>query len=304
MTCYGALEVAKAGSGLCSARTPVFRLGFAPTVTACLCLVIVTSLPALVRVFKRIKQARQSSGKHGLIRHLCISTWILTLPFVYAFGSGLTPYRQASLAVIFCIIAAIVNIASAESKASRRAGLMVILVFTIALTARTISDSYQLPYRQTSIANQTQPIRIGVHKALLHIEPEIANKLTDLLSQAERAGWKAGTPLVGAVWRWASTVPYFLGAEVPDSLLLTIFGYPASPDVARDRIRRLGAFPSRAAWILTSCPESVDLKQSEEIRELFDSFEHVSGQAFPTDYLLVAKSGTLELWRPKETSTP
>jgi hypothetical protein len=179
--------------------------------------------------------------------------------------------------------------------------LRFLLLLTRLAIISTLIDAQKKTYRQKAISEQTVPLRVGRHEAALCVNHDIAEQLTSLRQQAESAGWEQGTPLFGVVWRWASTVPYFLGAKVPDCLILTIFGYPGSVKLAQYRIDyQLGAFPAQEAWILTSNAQTLNEKEKQETALVLKHLEKATRRIFPEHYSKVAKNKTLELWKPKK----
>jgi hypothetical protein len=131
-----------------------------------------------------------------------------------------------------------------------------------------------------------------------------------LKKQAIQNGWVPGTPLLGVVWDWSSTVPYFLGARVPDCLMLTLFRYPGSVAVGKYNIKNsLGDFPSEKAWILTNVPgrdpglyslqpAPLNEKSQAEVNEVLAEAARAGGREFPRDYQLAAETIDYQLWRP------
>jgi hypothetical protein len=297
---FACLHIASATFGLLPSSGPVFRLGFDALVTSCLTFVLVTAFVAICQSLSAPQVCKANARGKILLRSYAVAVFLVALPFVYGFGSGLTPYRQAALAAGFFPLAGFVLLVANARAPLRILSAGLVLIFVLGLVTATLQDSYSLPYRNAPIADQTEPVRVGRHGATLLLEPKVAKDLSDLRYQAEGAGWKLETPLFGVVWDWASTVPYFLGARVPDCLMLTLFQYPASVEIARYRISHaLGDFPSDEAWILTSNPETLEQRQATELKQVLDALKSVSGRSFPADYERAAQSGNLELWKPK-----
>lgn len=297
----GSLFVARATLGFGSDFAPIDRSCFDLLVTAALSLFIVSAIPPILSLF----WTEQSKGgwpntAHG-VRLLSIAAYLLGASFVYGFGSGNTPYRMAAEAVVFLLVGVAVLHLAWRPLLLKASSFLILLVVTSLLVASTLIDAHEKPYRQKAISEQTVPLRVGRHGSALYVSPDIAEQLTSLRQQAESAGWQPGTPLFGVVWRWASTVPYFLGAKVPDCLILTIFGYPGSVELAQYRIdHQLGAFPAEKAWILTSEPSSLETKKVSELEMVLSALTASTRLTFPRNYQRVALSGDLELWKPKK----
>jgi hypothetical protein len=296
----GSLFVARATLGFGSDFGPIDRGCFDLLVTAVLSLFIVSAIPPILSVLR----TEQSKGcwpntAHG-VRLLSIAAYLLGTSFVYGFGSGNTPYRMASESVVFLLVGVAVLHLGWKSFLVKAGSFLILLVVTSLLVVSTLIDAHAKPYRQKAISEQTVPLRVGRHEAALCVNRDIAEQLTSLRQQAESAGWEQGTPLFGVVWRWASTVPYFLGARVPDCLILTIFGYPGSVKLAQYRIDyQLGAFPAQEAWILTSNAQTLNEKEKQETALVLKHLEKATRRMFPEHYRKVAKNKTLELWKPK-----
>ena len=295
LVAFGSLHLASATFGMFGAVVPVDRLCFAPAVTAC----IVFSLAAFIIVLSNSLLKRRDTSRHSWKVWL-LACFLSALPFVFAFGSGNGPYRQAAMALVFIPLAALVSVTAWPNALCRNTLVGVVLIYNIILVVATLVDSHALPYRGAPISQQTQLIRVGNHNAELFLAPSVARQLVELRRQAEGNGWKPKTPLFGVVWSWASTVPYYLGARVPDCLMLTLFGYRASAEVAQYKISKcLGSFPSREAWLLSNNPAFLDPSQVAEINSVLKAMELVTGARFPESYQLVASSGNLQLWRPR-----
>jgi hypothetical protein len=301
---FACLHIASATLGFFARSGPEFRLGFDQIVTSCLTFVLVTAFAVAAQLLFSPPICKANTSSTVIVRALAVSVFLVALPFVYGFGSGLTPYRQAAMAAGFFPLAGLVLLVTLSRDPLRIPSAILVLMFAFGLLAATLKDSYALPYRKSPIANQTAPVSVGKQKAILRLDPVVAKQLSHLRWQAEEAGWKVGTPLFGVVWDWASTVPYFLGARVPDCLMLTLFNYPASVQVAQYRISTaLGNFPAREAWILTSNPEELEPHQATELQQVLAALKPASGLSFPDDYACVARSGVLELWQPRAANS-
>jgi hypothetical protein len=294
------LSVAAAGPWTIFRDTAVFRFSDGFVTSATLLFVASILFAALAVHWKKVARHSCSEQLKSTLPVVSAVIFLTAIPFVFAFGSGNTPYRLAAMASGVFLVAALVACVLWPQGALRSISSSATLLFTLLLLTAILKDSYIMPYRNKPMALQTENIKVGRHNAMLRVDGETARTLVDLRDQAERAGWMIGTPLLGAVWDWASTVPYFLGARVPDCLMLTLFSFPTSVEIANYNISNsLKDFPSNKAWILTSNPRYLTSQQAGEIQQVLESIAVASKRRFPQDYHRVAESGNLQLWKPK-----
>jgi hypothetical protein len=133
----------------------------------------------------------------------------------------------------------------------------------------------------------------------LRLEPAQSAELTRFIEAARRAGFVPGTPLVGVNWEWSSGVAYALGARVPDSLMLAVFGGAGTIDgVDYNLTFRFTGFPSADAWISTTRSSVLKPDAQRDVAAALQAFGRVSGRPFPSGYTCVAAEGDQLLWRP------
>ena len=171
-------------------------------------------------------------------RLLPVALFLYVASVIYAFGSGTGLYRQMGLASLLLWLAAACIVTVGDRSLARQLALSILLVAAMVISVGTIIDSRQHPYRGVDLAQQSTPYQLGGRKIDLLVDTSTADFLTAIQRGAEEGGWCAGTPLIGMVWRWSSTVPYALGATVPDTLMFTLFGYQGSSAVAEYSIQR------------------------------------------------------------------
>lgn len=148
------------------------------------------------------------------------------------------------------------------------------------------------------LAEQSYPMTFSDSPSTLLVDAGLKSELDGLRSEAMASGWVVDTPLVGLAWRWNASVPFFLAAQVPDSLMLTIFGYEPATEIAQYNLfYRSGNFPWEKAWILSSKlgSEVPDWPQVDEVVGLVES---QTGLDWPGDYELAATSQSYMLWKP------
>lgn len=218
-------------------------------------------------------------------------------PIIFGFGSTHEPYRQAALALVFWVVLGVNLMFDAEGvRFISVSGAYLALVFLLLSTV--YADNMAVPYRMAPMNSQNSPLDFGPGRSELFVNPELKEELDTLRSAALKSGWAPGDPLVGLVWRWNASVPYFLGAQVPESLMMTIFGYDPAPEIADYNINiRSGSFPWEDAWVLTSNPNS-DKPDWRQVREATSFMDQKSGLTWPDDYELVHKQANYGLWKP------
>jgi hypothetical protein len=116
--------------------------------------------------------------------------------------------------------------------------------------------------------------------------------------------------LVPLVWTWSSGITYSQRKALPDCMMLTIFGYHHSVDLAVYNLsHRLKSFESSKAWILLGdgmewygLTEQQRAQRPINMADLLTvakAFTKGIGRSFPDDYIRVFKVEGLEAWRPK-----
>jgi hypothetical protein len=229
-------------------------------------------------------------------RKLIVPMVIAILPFVFGFGSGHGIFAQASLAASFFVVTAIVLFIYLNWS------LLPLLLCVIVVVLSTLSDSYQVPYRISSLDQNNIPIELGPSDSRILVDDEYALFVNHFRERSSEAGWSSGTPLVGVAWRWSSTVPYLLEADVPSSLMLTLFGYQGSIDVVTKTLSRSQEmkFDFASAWLLVTSDVHADTQIGEELRTVLALVTEKSGKSFPESFSCVVIAGEIELWRPSE----
>lgn len=275
------------------------RWAFAPLVTACLLVVV----GGAVFVTARRRQADEPPLVRGAgTPGLAVPLYLLLLPFFFSFGSSWGAYEQAANAAGVILIAAMALVALRPGRDALLASLG-IAVMTVALTAVVIYDSREAPYRNPPIAQHDVPVAIGVDGHRLLLDPDLATVLTELGTAAHAAGWRQGTPVVGLLWRWSTTIPYHLGGTVQESLMLTIFGYVGTVERAIYNLDDpADEFPFSDAWVVATSPEALGELGTEQVSSVAAALAETSGRVFPDGYLCVVEVASFQLWRPADAS--
>jgi hypothetical protein len=105
---------------------------------------------------------------------------------------------------------------------------------------------------------------------------------------------------LGLKWDWSATEPFVLGARVPDSLMLTIFGYPDPLSLLPVTMAGLDRNEWHDAWVMTTDPSTLPPADAALLRTALDRLPHHVGRTFPDDYVREVTVAGTELWRPAD----
>lgn len=220
----------------------------------------------------------------------------------FGFGSAMGIYPQAALASVLLWCAAAAVVAAVGGPRCRTASIAVLTLAGGALLVSNVVDSRHHPFDGTTllapIDQQTDPVVVGPHDATLRVDPATHTLLDGLRTAAPASGFCPGTPLIGMVWQWTSTTAYAVQAEVPEHLVLTIFGYPDAADVLDVTMQDLEVPKWRDAWVATTDPTTLDADDAATLRDALDRLPGSVGRAFPDDYVLGFMVDDLQFWRP------
>jgi len=291
---------AKIPQAMVMAEPAARRFTYSPAVTA----TILIAILVLVLAWKSFKNPGQN------IKVALLFLALLLYPTIFSFGTSTSPYAQSAMALVFIALAAVVagGVMLPRNALYSSAG---VLLFVVLLVAATVKDSWRAPYRMLSMAEQTVPITFGQQGLVLFVDKMLAETLLTLREEAVNAGCTPGTPLLGVCWSWSTTIPYFLEGKVPNSLILTLFGYPTSVAVGRYIVDKyLPEYPADQAWILTGditkiSSESPHItnqeatRREQEQRQILSYVSNYSSKRFPEDYELVSEVASVALWKPR-----
>jgi hypothetical protein len=263
----------------------------------------------------RLAAGRDAQAPRSVDRRVFAVTWLGAVGLVMFavstwFGTADGLIEGASGAAGILIGAALLTTTSQSDRRIRSAawGLTTVLVLTpiiIGITGRAEAS----PWRAEPYSSQTVLTAVGQDGSRLYLDPALAALLTRLDLAAHEAGWSAGTPLLPVASRWSSTIPWHLGARVPESLMLTLGG---ARQIGRTEFLKYNLSWAldedfRQAWILVSGERHEHRDESWDWAVLAASSV---GRTFPTDYVRVfatpssldtdqiTKYGDVELWRP------
>lgn len=233
---------------------------------------------------------------------------LFALGITTAFGSANSLVNQGALAAALMVAAAVLLASVDPQQRVRRMGLGLIAIVTLATVTLHGLDSRTVPYRMFAIVEQSERTIVGHRGGSLFVDEATARLLHDLTAAAEAQGWVAGTPLLPLASRWSATIPWHLGARVPDSLMLTLGGYDAAERMLGHNLGWALGNAFEDAWVVVSAREHP--LHDESYRWAQEAARAVS-RTFPADYVLVhtvqsrgasewvEEFGLVELWRPR-----
>jgi hypothetical protein len=285
-------------AGLTETTTGVPRLATwaSPGTTSACALVLVGSCLAAVPTRGGSPVARPE-----LRLPAAVLAFLSSLPFLYGLGSANGTYGQAAGAAGILLVAACVPHLGGGQPAIRMGAVALVLAFTAVLSVSALDKGRGAPYRSAAFAEQNTSTPIGARGAVLSLDEAQSRTITRLRAGAGLAGWRPGTPLVDTTWRWNPGIAYALGARVPESLLVTIFGYRTTITWARyTTSTRFPSAPYRGAWMLTSGGPGPDpaAGAEAEVAAVRSLIQRRTRRAFPNGYRRAAASGPFLLWRP------
>jgi hypothetical protein len=278
-------------------NSPAFRFAWVGTANAATLLLLAAALHLFVN-WRHSEPAARS-------RAVEIAGFTLVLVVGFSFGSAMGVYHQMGLASSLLWLAVAVVVALTSVGSSRLAVLApigVVAVAAILMVAGNTIDSRHHPFGTIDVADQTTSVTIGAHGTQLLVDADTATFVDEVRTSARSAGFCNGTALIGMAWSWSSTVPYIIGAKVPDELLLTLFGYANAPAVLDVTMRFVHGPVWRDAWVLTTDPATIEPPQATELRAALDRLPASIGRTFPTDYRLAMDVDGTQLWRPANTT--
>jgi hypothetical protein len=157
---------------------------------------------------------------------------ILFVPFVYSFGSGngyLMMVPQALGIPLIFILTKHVN-----SFTNNKWLVLTSLLFLLTLYLNFLAT----PYRSQPYWKCTYPFKEATHNTTVYLEKDQQTLLTDIQSELIEAGWKRSNYLFALNKDWSTTIPYLLGAYVPNTAMTTLFGYENAHTVGLKKLER------------------------------------------------------------------
>ncbi|MEY4175004.1 MAG: hypothetical protein RI900_2169, partial [Actinomycetota bacterium] len=273
---------------------PQYRMAWTGTALAVLLLLYGAALHLVANA--------RATDRAAVRRAVALAAASGLLVVAFGLGSAMGVFNQAAAGAVLVVLAAAAMATALGDLALRRAGAVVIALACLALTVSNTIDSRHHPYRNVDIALQTSPVVLGTHDSTLLVEREMADHINALRNGARTAGFCNGTRLIGLKWDWSATEPFALGAQVPDSLMLTIFGYPDPLPLLPVTMTALDDPPWHDAWVMTTDPATLQPDDAALLRTALDLLPQHVDRTFPADYVLALDVEGTQLWRPADVA--
>jgi intracellular septation protein A len=224
---------------------------------------------------------------------------LVSAPLLFSFGSYIGPLSQSGVVAGFLFLAAIVLLSFSPSRRMKLVLMSMVALVVSSITISGVAAGWQNPYGMAALENQVVQTSVGSRNSELYLTEDLNSSLRVARGMAQSHGWKEGTPLIDLTYPWNPGIPYFLGARVPDSLMMTIFGYANSQDIFEFHLSQhfAAAFPFENAWLLTTNPDSIDVPARNAVSNALSALTDLTGQAFPDGYDCIPLGG-FSMWRP------
>jgi hypothetical protein len=149
-----------------------------------------------------------------------------------------------------------------------------------------------LPYRIAPLAENTVVVDLGRFGERIAVDPQTADAYDLVETEARKAGWRSGTPLLDV--SFTPAVALVLDADVPLSLFPMVGGFPTGTSSTLTSLSYQDRRWQEDAWLLVDTSTA-----TVDIGAVLASF----GRTLDEDYALVVSAprptgGTLALYRP------
>jgi hypothetical protein len=181
---------------------------------------------------------------------VALAAFLITLPYVYAFGTGNNYWEQGGRAGFFWFLAGIVISAELAARSAEWRILTPIAAAALLVTTSVVLAAVEHPYRQTQpLRLQANKTEVGPDNATLFLTGDAATYIRDLRRIAADNGLKAGDPLLDLSGRSPGSV-YAMGGRPPGAGWI-LAGYPGSNEFFRAALANESCDVLGAMWILT-----------------------------------------------------
>lgn len=246
-------------------------------------------------VSHRLPQDYTDTNKtFGRIRIVTIILLFVS-PFIFAFGSASGLLSQSGVSAGFLFLAALAVVSVARLGGIYFAFVSMVSISVLTITASGFLAGWKNPYDIDSMSTQMVEMSVGSHGAQLEVSAEQGEILDLIRTQAVSNGWVEGTPILDVSYTWHPGVVYFLGGLVPNSLMMTIFGYSQSEEIFEFNINQ--QFDFSRSWLLTSNPTLLDDAGKRATLSALALLADHTNRVFPKGYDCV-DAGNFQLWRP------
>jgi hypothetical protein len=186
------------------------------------------------------------------IQQLLIILNLSGLPLTCAFGTNSGVVASTPLYVLFPATAFVYSFSLytklLEKNVAPILGLCVIAALPIGFIVQPWYDKSTTYRLNTSLAEQTTPVKIG--SGTLLVDREAADSYSSFRSVLDRSGFKAGTPIIDLTGGACGLVFLANGRSLPLAWILG--GYPGSTPAAELALNWLSLEEKQRAWLLVS----------------------------------------------------
>jgi hypothetical protein len=296
LTCVAAASMAGAPVPFIS---PTLRaMGWASPAIAMACLLVLLAV-LLARVRLAKPASPEQPGRSRSPRWWVVTTVLALMPLAYAFGSDNGAFGQSAGAAGLVLLGAAVPAMTVELRPRRICLVSIVLTTTLVITSTGLLSGRVNPYVNPDLEQQTVSTQLGSHGAQLNLSPGMADRIAALREAAIRNGWETGTPMVDLTYALNPGYPYALGGRVPNTVMLTAFGFNGSVAIAEENLGHPNeAFPFDDAWILTDRATVMSEGVREAVSMVAELTAARANSVWPEGYGCV-EVGDLILWKPK-----
>ena len=208
----------------------------------------------------------------------------LTLPYVYAFGTGMNYWVSGALAGIFWVLAGLVLLNPIAPNRKFPALLLPLGLAVQMITVAIVNSGMESPYRQPQpLRENDYQLEIGRPGSTLVLSKGFGQYFVEAIDVAKQAEFKQGTPMIDLTGQ-SPGILYAMGATNIGQVW-TVGGYPGSDALAVAMLKKVKCQELAAAWLLVE-PEG-PRKISAEVLLSFNA-------NLDTDYEIVGTFKTAE----------
>ncbi|MBU0744560.1 MAG: hypothetical protein KKE11_04255 [Gammaproteobacteria bacterium] len=173
----------------------------------------------------------------------------LMFPYAYAFGTNGNYWILIGAGGIFWVLVGLVFL-NLIARNIRFPALLLSIGFAVQLiSVILIHNGFESPYRQPlPLRTNSYKINIGKQGSNLILSEDYAQYTKDIVSVADRAGFKKGTPMIDLTGK-SPGVLYAIGASNIGQPW-TVGGYPGSDALAEVMLRKVECKELAMAWLL------------------------------------------------------
>jgi hypothetical protein len=254
--------------------------------------VLVTGFPQSVQGLQRSVRLRVQVVSIALLA---------SAPFLFAFGSDIGILKQSGVVAGFLFLSTLAVLAFGLRDKLAPYYWLLITFATVAIASSGLTAGWKTPYDTPALNTQVVETFVGSRGAVLQLAPDVNASLNLIRSQAISSGWRAGMPLIDITYAWHPGIPNFLGASVPESLMMTILGSRQSQEIFDFHLTQAAFqhYPFRQAWLLTPNPNLLAESGTRSVLAATEALSKYTQRDFPKDYDCI-NAGQFRLWRPLE----